>query len=933
MRSLFSNAPLLSVAGVALLGPALFAPALFGQTSSPPAITSVSNAASGAKGVESGSWVSIYGSGLATTTRSWQASDFSGHNLPTTIDGVTVLIDGKKAAIAYVSPTQLNVQAPADTASGSVPVQVTSALGTASGTTTLQSYAPGLFSQGKYAAARHSDGTMIAPAGYFGSSATSRPAVPGENVELFATGLGPTTPAVTPGQTVPAPEPVSNLTLLSVTIGGVAAKVSYAGIVAPGEYQMNVVVPALQDGDQPITVSINGVSAQSGVLFSVLNSVTGTVSVSLTPPTSTIRLGATATFTAKVGNTTNQGVQWQVNGISGGNATVGTIAAGVYTSPSMLPSNPAVTITAVSMEAATATGSATINLENALPLVSAATPTTINPGPATISVAGSGFATNAVIYVAGVAMPTTFVSTQLLTATGTVAMPAGRMASVKVTNPNPGGATSAPVVVLVRPAVENMAYADAVRFLDMTTFGGTPQDVVNLQTLGLDAWLAAQFAQPASAWPDPNSAAENVTRLQTAFFDIAMNGSDQLRQRVSFALAEIMVSSAVKDTLFEQMVPYQRQLGDDAFGSFRNLMTDMTLNPSMGFFLDMVNNVKANAAADTAPNENYAREMMQLFTVGLKELNIDGTPYLLAGQNVAEYTEADVGQMAKVMTGWTYGETPGFASNWNNSPYYFGPMVAFDAYHDMTAKTIGLPIPCNIVAGGTSVNDLKAALDCVYSQQNVAPFISYELIQRLVLSSPSPAYVSRIAQVFTSSSGNLQTVVTAILTDPEAATPGTGKLAEPVLYTTNLLRALNAADTSSGALPAQANAMGQNVLTPSSVFSYFSPAYRIPSVGVVAPEFQAVNASTALARANYAYAAVSNGLSSSIVVNLTNLTDIASNPANLVEAVNQAFFRGEIDPNVQTVLLTAANASTNPSSRVRSVLYAAASSPQFQVKQ
>jgi uncharacterized protein (DUF1800 family) len=353
----------------------------------------------------------------------------------------------------------------------------------------------------------------------------------------------------------------------------------------------------------------------------------------------------------------------------------------------------------------------------------------------------------------------------------------------------------------------------------------------------------------------------------------------------------------------------------------------------MGFFLDMVNNVKANASAGTAPNENYAREMMQLFTVGLVELNNDGTPMLLAGQNVAEYTEADVGQMAKVMTGWTYGETPGFASLWNNTPYYFGPMVAFDAYHDTTAKTIGLPIPCNIPAGGTSVNDLQAALDCVYSQQNVAPFISYELIQRLVMSSPSPAYVSRVAQVFTSSNGNLQSVVTAILTDPEATAPGTGKLAEPVLYATNVLRALNAADASSNSLPAQATAMGQNVLTPSSVFSYFSPAYRIPGVGAVAPEFQAVNASTALARANYAYAAVTNGLSGNIKVDLTNLTDIASNPANLVEAVNQAFFRGEIDPNVQQALLTAANASTSASARVRSVLYAAAASPQFQVKQ
>ena len=912
--------------------------ALFGQPpNGAPSITSVSNSASGAAGIESGSWVSIYGTNLAGTTRSWVAADFSGANLPTTLDGVSVLINGKKAAVAYVSPSQINLQAPTDTASGSVPVQLTNALGTATSTATLQSYAPAIFTlQGKYAAARHgSDGVAVAPSGIFGTSLASRPALPGESLQIYATGLGPTTPAIAAGQLVTTPAPISSLSQLKVTIGGQTATLQYAGIVSPGEYQINAVVPPLQDGDQAIVVSISGVASQSGVSLPVQNSVTGTISISLTPATSTIRCGATLAITGKVNNTTNQALTWQVNGVTGGNATVGTVStSGVYTAPNILPLAAAVIVSAISAQDSTATASVTVNLQNPLPVVTSVTPNPVNPGSATITLSGTGFANGSVIYLAGAALPTTFVSDTKLTATGTIPMPVGRLAAVKVTNPNPGTATSPPITIPVRPATEKMAYADAVRFLDLTTFGGTPQDVVDLQSLGRDAWLAAQFAKPAATWPLPNTPTEGVTRLQTAFFDIAMKGSDQLRQRVAFALSQILVVSSVKDTLFEQMVPYQRLLADSAFGSYRDLMTAITLHPSMGYFLDMVNNDKANPATGSLANENYAREVMQLFSVGLVQLNNDGSTYLVNGAGVPEYAQVDVAQMAKVMTGWTYGQTPDFASNWNNPVYYFGPMTAFDDHHDTTSKTINLPIPCLIPAGGTAVSDLTAALDCLYNQANVAPFVSYLMIQRLVMSSPSPAYVARVASVFQTSKGNLQAVVTAILTDPEASTVGSGKLAEPVLYSTGLLRALNAAAVSSDSLPAQTNNMGQNALSAPTVFSFFSPSYQIPGLtpAVVAPEFQALNAFTSLARANYAYRAVTNGLSANIKVDLTNLTDLANNPADLVEAVNQALFRGEMDAGVKTALLAAANASTNTATRVRSVLYAAAASPQYQVK-
>jgi len=909
--------------------------ALLAQT--PPQITGISNNASGAPTIESGSWVSIYGTGLSATTRSWRASDFSGNLLPTTLDNVSVQINGKKAAIAYVSPGQLNVQAPTDPTTGPVQVQVTNASGTATGTATLAAYAPGFFTfQAKYAAAAHNaDGVPVAPAGYFGNSAASRPAQPGEFIQIYATGLGPTTPAVPSGQVVGSPAPLPDLTQLKVTIGGAAATLYYAGLVAAGEYQINAIVPLLPDGDQPVLATIGGVTSQTGVSIPVKNATGPPVTITLAPDGRTIRCGTSLTLTARVANTNDQAAIWQVNGIVGGNSAVGTISLlGTYTAPAVLPNPPAVIVTAASHFDPTVKASVTVNLQNPLPVVTSVTPNPVNPGNATITVNGTGFANGAAIYFAGAALPTTFVSDTKLTATATVAMPVGRLAAVKVTNPNPGTATSTPTAVPVRVATEKMPYAGAVRFLEMTTWGPTPQSVVDLQTMGSDAWLAAQFAKPASAWPDPNSTTETVGRLQTAFWNIALSGDDQLRQRASFALAQLLVVSAVKDVQFEQMVSYQRLLGDGAFGTYRDLLAAITLNASMGDYLDMVNNEKANPAAGTVANENYARELIQLFTLGLEQLDSQGVPITAGGANVPEYDQSAVTAMAKVVTGWTYGPTPGFGSLWKNMPYYFAPMVAFEDHHDTTQKQINLPIPCVIPAGGTAKSDLSAALDCFFQQTNIAPFVSYRLIQRLVMSAPSPAYVGRVANVFHSSQGNLVSVITAILTDPEAQSEGTGKLAEPILFATGLLRALNATVTAPDALTAQTTTMGQTPLSPGTVFSYFLPSYSIPGFTPppVAPEFQGMNAATALARANFAYRVATNGISSGIAVDLTNWQDLANNPDDLVEALNQALFRGEMDSGVRAILTTAAGGSANPLSRVRSALYAAAAAPQYQVQ-
>ncbi len=235
-----------------------------------PAITGVSNNASGAAAISIGSWVSIYGANLSATTRLWQGADFVGNNLPTALDGVSVKVNGKPAAVEYISPTQINIQAPGDSATGPVAVEVTNGGGVATSTATLQTYAPGFYTFGnKYLGAVHLDGVYVAPAGYFGAALVTRPAAPGETLLVYGTGFGPTVPIVQPGQVFAGAAPLADLSQLRIAIGGAAAGVGFAGLVVAGEYQFNLTVPALPDGEHAVTASLAGVSAQSGLLLPV----------------------------------------------------------------------------------------------------------------------------------------------------------------------------------------------------------------------------------------------------------------------------------------------------------------------------------------------------------------------------------------------------------------------------------------------------------------------------------------------------------------------------------------------------------------------------------------------------------------------------------------------------------------------------------------
>jgi len=369
----------------------------------------------------------------------------------------------------------------------------------------------------------------------------------------------------------------------------------------------------------------------------------------------------------------------------------------------------------------------------------------------------------------------------------------------------------------------------------------------------------------------------------------------------------------------------------------------------------MVNNDKADATGKIHPNENYARELLQLFTIGEVLLNDDGTPR--AGP--APYTEDDVKNLARVFTGWTYPTQPGMVLRRHNPAYWYGPMEAFESNHYTGAKTLlGQSIP----GGLSAADDLSAALNIILAHPNVAPFVSKQLIEHLVTSNPSKEYVGRVAAVFNGKApppgiynscrtflcsnlpkfGDLGAVVQAILLDPEARagdTPGqapanSGHLREPVLFIAGLLRNLGATvPPDTNALYNNSNNMGQNLFRPPSVFNYFSPNYRIANTGgLVGPEFQIFSPSTSLTRINFVNTMVYGNLGGGVTLDLTPLAAFASNPAALVDAVNAQLMHGQMSSQAASNITTAVNAVTGDLARARAAVYLAAASSEYQVE-
>ena len=501
------------------------------------------------------------------------------------------------------------------------------------------------------------------------------------------------------------------------------------------------------------------------------------------------------------------------------------------------------------------------------------------------------------------------------------------------------GATNAAAVYLTPEA--------AARFLEQATWGPAPADVAHLQQVGFQAWLNEQFATAPGTLPAPDIAEKGIAVFQNAFFLNTIHGPDQLRQRVAFALSEMWVVSAANENSSAWITPYWELLLNDAFGDYRGVMKDMTLDPGMGRYLNMVNNNKADSRTGTTPNENYARELMQLFTVGVNLLNPDGSIQADAnGQPMPTYTQADVVSFSRALTGWTYPPKPHRTTptsmGRHNPEYYVGTMAAVDANHDTDAKTLlnGAQLP----AGQGAERDLDGVLDNLLNHPNTGPFVAKQLIQHLVSSNPSPGYVQRIASVFaddgTGHRGNLQAVVQAILLDPEAragddpaqAAAGGGHLREPLLFVTTIYRMLNSGVSSGYPGSHLPEALGQELFYEPSVFSYFSPQYRMPATGLPAPEFQIHSSATAVAQANLAAALVAGTSDRRAQFEFAPYLAVAGSNDSLAAAINGAMLHGTMSAELKSALDDVLNSGGDAPAKVKSAIALVAASPEFAVE-
>ncbi|HVV47291.1 MAG TPA: DUF1800 domain-containing protein [Bryobacteraceae bacterium] len=486
----------------------------------------------------------------------------------------------------------------------------------------------------------------------------------------------------------------------------------------------------------------------------------------------------------------------------------------------------------------------------------------------------------------------------------------------------------------------------AARFLDQATWGPTPASIAALQKMGVAKWLAWQFSVAPSDLPDQDvlrsdgKSNNNLAPVQAAFFQNAVTGEDQLRQRVAFILSQIWVVSQVTVRPAYAFPPYWRIFRDNAFGNYRDIIKAVTLSPAMGRYLNMANNNKGNAAKGTAANENYARELMQLFTLGLIKLNPDGSPVLDANNKpIPTYDQTVVTNMARVLTGWTYPTAPGATPKGNNPAWYVGQMFPVQFNHDTTAKVIfdNIAIP----AGQTAEQDLDSLVDALMAQPSIAPFISRQLIEHMVTSNPSAAYVERIANVFSKTSGNMKAVIRAVLTDPEARAgddpnaapnPAFGHLREPILFMANVVRGLNGTVTETNALNSSASQMGENLFNAASVFSYFSPQYRTAG-GLFGPEFQIYSTQTAAERADVISKALYGSLDKITKLDLSPFVAQAGNADNLLDYVSYVFLHHAMSPDLAQAAADAANAAVTPTGKAQAALYIALTSSEYQVVQ
>jgi uncharacterized protein (DUF1800 family) len=550
-----------------------------------------------------------------------------------------------------------------------------------------------------------------------------------------------------------------------------------------------------------------------------------------------------------------------------------------------------------------------------------------------------------------------------------------------------GGGSALPATLYEGPPVDPPATKGAgARFLTQATFGPNTAELDKLQAAGYQRWVLEQMSKPAGT-PHLDYFAARVAELDEddrtsenwiyeSWWRTATTADDQLRHRVAFALSQIFVISMQDPTIAQYprgVASYMDMLGRNAFGNFRTLLEDVSLHPMMGLYLTHLRNRKADPATGRVPDENYAREVMQLFTIGLHQLNQDGTVKLDSrNEPIETYRIDDVVGLAKVFTGFSWaGPDTSLARFVGNSAVSISdrdilPMRGYPLYHETGPKTfLGTTISTT-----TPEASLKAALDHLFAHPNVGPFIGKLLIQRLVTSNPSPAYVSRVAAAFNDNGqgvrGDMKAVVYAILMDPEARdenaanAAGAGKLREPVLRVTAWLRAFDARSTTGrflmGPTDDPANSIGQTPMRAPSVFSFFRPGYVPPNTSIaqaklVSPEMQTTHEISVAGWLNASRDLVPNGMGMQppnetrrdIQPDYSSMMAIADNGAALVDRAALLLTADRMPAAVRQQIVTAVNSISvtisNPTNlenarrnRVRLAVYLTLASPDFLVQ-
>jgi uncharacterized protein (DUF1800 family) len=487
-----------------------------------------------------------------------------------------------------------------------------------------------------------------------------------------------------------------------------------------------------------------------------------------------------------------------------------------------------------------------------------------------------------------------------------------------------GGGTPTPTPT---PSSPPLTATQASRFLAQATMGASKADITNLQATTIDAWLNTQLglARPQKFWDFLATNGYNVVANinSQAGFDAMVwsqliSSSDTLRQRVGLALLDMIVvgidgfSSSWRSNV---MAAYLDVLWDDALGNYRDILDGVASSAGMAYYLTFLGNTKANATTGSVPDENFARELMQLFTLGLYQLNADGTQVLSGGKPVETYTQADVSGGARVWTGWN------LANNDNTTPDRMRlPLVAIASQHE-TGLTTFLTI--TIPAGSDAATAKKLALDGIFAHANLPPFVSKQLIQHLVTSNPSPAYVGRVSATFANNGsgvrGDMKAVIRAILTDSEARSDSNitstsfGKLREPVVRLTQWARAFGVTSPTNlwpfGSTTSSATRLAESPGRAPSVFNFFRPGYTPPgssvaAQGLVAPEFQIVNEPSVVAYVNYMQTLIVSGAGEA-KADYSSLTSLIPDSQALLNELNLILAAGQISAATIAAMKTA----------------------------